>query len=273
MSEFKPHIPPGVHRFERTCPHKYCYAQIEIQFVVTNDDGGAPEDLVPGVEKDVSLSNDDEKHPTGFWVNGMWFQSEHCGCCGREVIITPHIELWTRHYFAMIMAALKVVVPVLSLDYWIGQGMNRVSDFLQRLTGASKYHLALVSYLAGFVCLVLTGDGSVLNTAFLVGVWGFVLWDYVLLCLWRIWSGADDDGSGDRFAADHALSQRCVMTRAGLMVIGLVLFPFALLAGTPIAFAFLLVSCGHYFLSSDHLPPDKRYLFDLARKFAGQSST
>jgi len=190
-----------------------------------------------------------------------------CPECGKYLIIDSRGVSWRPSVMITATVLMVVIVPVLIADTLAWRGLNRASLFLQQLTGISKWWLSLGLWVVGSALFPLCDPNGYPGFADTT-IWAAVSIN-VLIWAYRKADTDSDEGEEVMTLADAEMIQFIRMRRRIWLGLG---FPIGLLmffgSGDGWLVAFYVTHAAFYWMDSEYLPPERRYLFDMAHKWA-----
>jgi len=242
MSRFQPTYPPGDHDIPLRCPASKCQHDFKHKLTV-NEEGL----LVPEVVR--------------------------CPKCNRWLSVSPDWKIYVFWKLALGYALGRVLMPFFYLDAMIWVVANRISKFAQKRLHLSKYVLALASYVLGigvmFTSEAMKAEGLSPFPFFIALAWTWLCWDFLKWCWKKILEG--DQEKGD-VLVKHDVVMRIRSRKTRMIILGLVVafVPLYFIAANPLApLDLILIGLGHYLVDSDFIPPSKRDVLELGRKWVG----
>lgn len=245
MTRYRPKYPDGEYTHDDPCDQEGCDGTVS--YAIEVKDGQIPPEI-----------------------------RARCSKCGHEHVryrksdSSGFVKIrW--HEWALMYLIVAAIGPIMFADGYLWRALNPLSVWLQRLTGYSKYHLSLVAFLAG--CVAMIGGGVVYRSP--LAPWSYLfplpwIWftvPYMRWCWRQIRSGASEVESDTRSIEDYRIAKGCRFTRSFYMLFALLSAPLFLYVGDPFPVAVMLLSVGYYWLDSDFVPPSKRRVLDLSRRW------
>jgi hypothetical protein len=240
VSRYQAQYPDGVYRTHRNCPHPKCGEEVAVRVRVEN---GNPH-----------------------------FSHNICPECGRRFILDPLLVPLRYSRFVVLLAFYASFAMVSRIDGILWQCADAGSQFLQKVTGASKYHLSLFAILGG---LVLTLGVDLYTTYWPTTLvaplsWLWMAWPVIRLCWTKIRTGATESEGDSDILDPHEtlLVRRFRVIRITLVMLLFPMTPLLIYIGAYFSATLSIAVVGFYWLDSKFLPPSRRRILKLAQKWS-----
>jgi hypothetical protein len=241
MSRYEPRYADGEYVHKAPCDVEGCRGEVKFHLVV--EVGRLPHDI-----------------------------SGTCSECGKHFVRYRKPKAPDLRWHQVVMMALLVAIvgPIIFADGYLWRALNSISMWLQKALGLSKYHLSLTAFVAGIAAMVLAQvvSGNLGPFSVLVPVvWGWWAVPYMRWCWAKIKSGAAGDEGDTRSLVDHKVIESTTFTRSFYMIFAIVVSPLYLSTEDPFPVAVMLLSVGYYWLDSDFVPPSRRWVLEMGRRW------
>jgi len=246
MTRYIPEYPDGEYATEQPCDQEGCDGVVRYAIVVK--DGKIPAEV-----------------------------RATCPECGHKHVRyrkggNNYVKIHWWHWVLMVVY-IVIVGPVVFADGYLWRALNPISVWLQKATGLSKYHLSLGAFVAGLLGMGVAeaaDDGFGPLAMMLPILWGIWAVPYMRWCWRKIRSGAagNEDEGDTRSLVDHKVIESTTFTRSFYMLFAVGTLPIFITSQDAFPVALMVLSVGYYWLDSDFVPPSKRKVLEMGRRWA-----